>query len=221
MIRLSPTVRIFLFLAITAAVSSCLKQRTVDLGPGPGQVAGDTIRTGAIYINEVNNRWGVSNLSNELTPQLARRFDAASGEDDWKDGLVKWFELYNNTDRAINFGDTTKGYWYISDNRQARMACPVRAAVTIPSKGYVIVYSSDTTFTAGNQIHACFNVGRNNTATRDTLGLYYQPTKSARLITVDSMTYSDAARTETWSRIPDGGSLITKTTPTPGTQNRQ
>lgn len=199
--------------------TACLKPRVVDVGPGPDVIGGDTIRRGAIFINEVNNRWGTANLSNELSPQLARRFNPAIG-DDWKDGRVKWFELYNNTDRAINLGDTTRGFWYISDNRQLKTACQIRVPVTIPSRGYVLVYSSDTNYSAGNQIHANFNAGRNNSASRDTLGIYYQVRRNAPLITVDSMTWADAARTETWSRVPDGGNLITKTAPSPGASNR-
>jgi hypothetical protein len=209
-------------LAILVLLTSCLKIREVSIPTeGPPPVIGDTITKGSIYINEVNNRWSTDiNLSNELSPALGRRFDAAIGSD-WKDGKVKWFELYNNTNKAIELGNPNKGYWYLSDSRTNRTSTPIRAAVTIPAKGFAIVYGSDSAYSDGSQIHAAFNIGRNNSLPKDTLGIYFQRTLGSAILTVDSLTYDDNDKTKTWSRFPDGGSTLLKTSATPGLNNRR
>ncbi len=209
-------------MTMSILLTSCLKTREVIIPTeAPPVVTGDTISKGAIFINEVNNRWSETlNLSNELSSVIARRYDPIIGTD-WKDGKVKWFELYNNTNKAITLGDPQQGYWYLSDNMAAKNASPIEVRVTIPAGGFAIVYSSDTSYRAGTEIHSNFNVGRNNSQPRDTLGIYYQKNLAARLMTVDSLTYEDTDRATTWSRIPDGGSVILKTPGTPGQTNRR
>lgn len=207
------------FLAV-ATFTSCIKPRTVDIpADKPGLVTGDTVRTGMLIINEVNNRWSATvNLSNELSTDLARRYNASIG-DDWKDGKTKWLELYNNSTRTINFADTTKGKWYLSDNRQTKMQSLAFASTSLAPGGYLVVYSSDSLYTRGSQLHTAFNIGRNSSAERDTLGIYYFDKQARKLITVDSLTYADTDRNSTWSRYPDGSSTILKTAPSPGAPN--
>lgn len=201
-------------------ITSCIKPRTVDIpSDKPDQISGDTVRKGILLINEVNNRWSATvNLTNELSSVLSRRYDQVIG-DDWKDGKTKWFEIYNNSTRTINFADTMKGKWYLSDSRQIKMQSLAAAAVSIAPGGYLIVYGSDTSYNKGSQLHTDFNIGRNSGADRDTLGIYYFDKQRRILVTVDSLTYADNDRNSTWSRFPDGSSTILKTAPSPGSAN--
>lgn len=211
----------FLALTVGIGLTGCVKPRTIDLSAtGPKEVTADSVVKGAILINEVNSRWGALNLACELSPALVRRYNATIG-DDWKDGKVKWFELYNNTAAPITLGDNSKGFWYMSDNRTERKLSPVRIRITIPAKGFALVYSSDSLYSAGTELHAAFNVGRNTSTPRDTIGIYYQKTLSSPLMTIDSLTYAEIERTSTWGRVPDGGSTVLKTAPTPAAANRQ
>jgi hypothetical protein len=210
------------FCLFLGLLTGCLKTREVPIpSETPPPLSGDTISRGALYINEVNNRSSEAvNLANELSPNLSKRFTLAETPD-WKDGKTKWFEIFNNTNKDIVVGDPSKGYWYISDNLANKVSCPIETRVTIPAQGFAIVYGSDTNYTAGTQIHTCFGIGRNDNVVRDTLGIYYQKTLQDPIITIDSLTYETTSRSSTWSRIPNGGSVILSTPPTPGASNRQ
>lgn len=212
-----------LFILGLILLASCLKQRIIEI---PNQkpdspATRDSILPGAISLNEVNCRWGANTLTNELSGNLAKRFVA--GQSDWQDGKTKWLELYNATNDTLELGNPDRGFWFLTDNPREREKLQINVRTIIPPKGFVVVYGSDTNFSAGNQIHTNFGIGRNRPSDipKDTLILSFKPTISGRLITVDSLNYVDHTTSETFGRFPDGNTFTKKLAPTPKAPNKE
>ncbi|MBP5738577.1 MAG: lamin tail domain-containing protein, partial [Abditibacteriota bacterium] len=64
-----------------------------------------------------------------------------------------WIELYNDESSAVNLEG-----WGLSDNPANPYKFTFGAGVTIPAKGFLLVYASDTEVTTGPYLHAPYGI---------------------------------------------------------------
>jgi hypothetical protein len=167
---------VVVFVLFSVLLSACVKDRIVPVDiPGPNELP---IGNGYLYINEFVTKGSMN--ANEY----------GTNED--------WIEIYNPQNIAITLAADS---WYISDNGQTNPYKYKLPQLTIPAKGYLVIWC-DGLNKVDNQIHTNFNLS----AAGEDLILYYHPSSLTSGINVDQSAYSihtiDGASE---GRYPDGG----------------
>lgn len=115
-----------------------------------------------------------------------------------------WIELYNGSDTAVSLN----GYGLSDD--PASPFCWTFPDVSIPAKGYLLVFASDKDVRQGNELHTNFKLSKDGetlTLTHPTLG------------TVDTVAMPALEEDVAYGRYKNGSKTLSKLTPTPKSTN--
>jgi hypothetical protein len=164
------------FILLLFFATACVKDRISPINnPNPNEVP---IGSGYLFINEFVSKGSMN--TNEF----------GTNED--------WIEIYNPQNVAVNLAADS---WYISDNGQINPYKYKLPALTIPAKGYLVIWC-DGLNTVETQIHTNFNLS----AAGEDLILYYHPTDLETGITIDQYAYiAHTLDGASEGRYPDGG----------------
>jgi len=205
--------------ALALLVSACMEPREVVIPSKTPAITTDTISRGSLMVNEVASRWTTAITSEYVDFMLRRRISGGYtvADPDYLNGVVKWFEVYNNSKDTIDF---SKGGWYFTDavgTDSSNTKQPIFSILKLAPKSMAAVYA-DTAINNPNQaqLHIGFGIAK----TGGTLGIFYKASSNSKLLLVDTLSYPAGVNGKTWSRIPDGNSAVGQAVPTPNAVNK-
>ncbi|MBL7930137.1 MAG: hypothetical protein JNL47_11785 [Bacteroidia bacterium] len=191
---------VVILFALTAVLSSCLKDRSFappePAGPGPG--GKDSIVYGTLVVNEFLARG--STFYNELVPP------GTIG------GGADWIEIFNTTYDTILM---EANRWYITDSLGDNKKYEL-PELAINPRSFLIVWADgfDTVIT---QIHASFGLNKDG----EDLALFYKRPADDVIIPIDTLTFGMQQSGVSFGRLPDGSTNWSFfSSPTPGSANQ-
>lgn len=200
----------FLLLAGSIGLQGCLPKRDIELPP--------PIAQNAIVINEVAPRWttAIQSPFDSLMKQREKSPFYNSDGNNYPNGAVKWFELYNNSTATIDF---SQGLWYASDDTLNPTKSQFLSNLKLAPGKFAIVFC-DTIIPAARDttLHVSFNLNR---PAGSSVGLFYRQNTAVALTKLDAITYPNVPNGQTYARKPDGTDRWQLTgQPTPGRSNQ-
>ncbi len=181
----------FLIVALALClINACAKDRDLNIKFFKDNAAKNVDSSGAVIINEY-------------------QASGSTVQNEWGQ-KADWIELYNTNDFAVNFKNTN---YYITDDSTKPFKFTI-SDLSIPAKGFLLIYCDDSTKITATQIHTGFNLSSGG----EFVGLFKDKPGGG----LDTLTWRGFGVTNKISegRTPDGGNTWTTfTTPTPGASN--
>ena len=186
--------QVFIAVIIIACITGCTKDRlsNIQYFKDNANIPDTTYQVGEVIANEFVAAG--STLSNEYGVES------------------DWIELYNTGDSAINFASRN---YYVTDDSTEKDKFKIDA-LSIPSKGFLVIFCDDSTKITANQVHTGFSLK----SAGEFIGVYRKDAND-NFVALTERAFGTQTSNKSEGRYPDGSATWTTfDVPSPGTANQ-